>query len=182
MSEIRDSIGEWDDEEPNRIFRQGVDPSEQHARFGDHPGLSHEPIGWNVLPVMAGQEGAIERLKIATFGRPITTDRLNSLAPKENHMNIWQRIAREPNAIAGVLLGAYGLLVAFEVLVLTATQFGAVTGFAGAVVILLRWLTTPAAEVVAQQAPGQVVPVAGPALEGVKNGDPVHVRGILGKA
>lgn len=97
-------------------------------------------------------------------------------------MTIWQRIAREPNAIAGVILAVYGLLVAFEVLVLTATQFGAVTGFGGAVVILLRWLTTPAAEVVAQKAPDQVVPVAGPALEGVENGSAVHVREILGKA
>lgn len=97
-------------------------------------------------------------------------------------MTIWQRIAREPNAIAGVLLGAYGLLVAFEVIVLTATQFGAVTGFGGAVVILLRWLTTPAAEVVAQKAPDQIVPTAGPALEGVENGAPVHIVEILGKA
>lgn len=97
-------------------------------------------------------------------------------------MTIWQRIAREPNAIAGVLVAAYGLLVAFDVIVLTATQFGAVTAFGGAVVFLLRWLVTPAAEAVATKRPDQEIPVAGPALGGVPDGEPVHVYRILGKA
>lgn len=98
-------------------------------------------------------------------------------------MTIWQRIAREPNAIAGVLVGAYGLLVAFDVIVLTATQFGAVTAFGGAVVFLLRWLVTPAGEVVVQQKPDEVVQTAGPAAE-VATGAPVHaqITRILGKA
>lgn len=97
-------------------------------------------------------------------------------------MTIWHRIAREPNALGGVLLATYGLLVAFGVLELSAEQFGAVTAFAGAVVFALRWLTTPASEVVAQQKPGQVVPTAGPALDNADNGQAVHVTRILGKA
>lgn len=98
-------------------------------------------------------------------------------------MNIWQRIAREPNAILGVLVGGYGLLVAFDVLVLSAQQVGAVTAFGGALVILLRWLVTPAAEVVVQQRPDEAVQTAGPAAS-VATGAPVHahVTRILGKA
>lgn len=97
-------------------------------------------------------------------------------------MTILQRIAREPNAIAGVVISAYSVLVAFGVLELTAVQTGALGGLGGALVFALRWLVTPASEVVAQKTPGQVVPVAGPALEGVDNGQPVYVHGILGKA
>jgi hypothetical protein len=99
-------------------------------------------------------------------------------------MTILQRIAREPNAIGGLILATYGVLVAFHVLTLTAVQFGSVTALGGAGVIALRWLVTPAAEVVAQQAPGQVIPVAGPALEGVENGAAIHIQvhEILGKA
>lgn len=96
-------------------------------------------------------------------------------------MTIWQRIAREPNALAGLIAGLYGLLVAFGVLELTVQQVGACVAFWGAVVFFLRWLTTPANEVVAQQRPGETLPVAGPALDG-ENGQPVHVTRILGKA
>lgn len=96
-------------------------------------------------------------------------------------MTILQRIAREPNAIGGLILATYGVLVAFHVLTLTATQFGAVTALGGAAVIALRWLVTPASEVVAKQEPGQVVPTAGPASP-IDNGEPVHVSPILGKA
>jgi hypothetical protein len=98
-------------------------------------------------------------------------------------MNVWQRIAREPNAIAGVLVAGYGLLVAFDVIVLTATQFGAVTAFGGAVVFLLRWLVTPSAEVVVQKKPDDVTQTAGPAAD-VETGAPVHaqITKILGKA
>lgn len=60
----RDSIGKWDE-------------------IGGLQGGDAEP-GWNVRPVLAATEGVVPRLKIATFGRPITTDQLNRLAPKEN--------------------------------------------------------------------------------------------------
>lgn len=97
-------------------------------------------------------------------------------------MTILQRIAREPNAIAGVVISAYSVLVAFGILELTIQQTGALGGLAGALVFALRWLVTPASEVVAQKSPDQVVPVAGPALEGVDNGSAVYVHPILGKA
>lgn len=98
-------------------------------------------------------------------------------------MTILQRIAREPNAVLGVVVAAYGVLVAFDVLELSAQQVGAVTALGGALVFLLRWLVTPAAEVIAQQKPGEVYPEAGPAAK-VPTGAPVHVRvnEILGKA
>lgn len=98
-------------------------------------------------------------------------------------MTLLQRIAREPNAIVGVIVSAYGTLVAFGVLELTATQVGAVTALGGALVILLRWLVTPAGEVIASQPPGAAVPRAG-AASNVETGAPVHVRvnRILGKA
>lgn len=89
-------------------------------------------------------------------------------------MSIWQRIAREPNAIVGVIVAGYGVLVAFGVLELTAQQVGAVTALGGALVILLRWLVTPAGEVVAQLKPDRVTPVAGPAAE-LADGLPVTV-------
>lgn len=98
-------------------------------------------------------------------------------------MTILTRIAREPNAIVGLIVGAYGLAVAFGLFELTATQVGAVTAFGGAVVIALRWLVTPAAEVVVQQKPNEVVQTAGPASD-VETGAPVYakVTKILGKA
>lgn len=89
-------------------------------------------------------------------------------------MSLLQRIAREPNAILGVIVGGYGLLVAFNVLELTAQQVGAVTAFGGALVILLRWLVTPAAEVIAQQKPGDDLATAG-AAAAVPTGTPVGV-------
>lgn len=78
-------------------------------------------------------------------------------------MTIWQRIAREPNALTGIVIGVYGVLVAFEIIALTATQTGAVTTLGGAAVIGLRWLVTPADEVVVQQVPGKTQAIAGPA-------------------
>jgi hypothetical protein len=90
-------------------------------------------------------------------------------------MTLLQRIAREPVAIAGVLIALYSLSVAFDVLVLTNEQYGAVGGFLGAVVFFLRWLTTPSTEVVAQFPPNSDYIEAGPALSGVPNGTPVTV-------
>ncbi len=96
-------------------------------------------------------------------------------------MTIWQRIAREPNLILGVLTAGLSLAVLFGV-DLTVEQLAGIGTFLGALVALVRFVSTPAAEVVAQQAPGQVVPTAGPALEGVDNGAAVYVHQILGKA
>lgn len=101
---------------------------------------------------------------------------------KGDTMTILQRIAREPNAIAGVVIAAYSVLVAFEIIHLTAIQTGALGGLGGAAVLALRWLVTPASEVVAQQKPDEVIPVAGPALKGVEDGSAVYVHAILGKA
>ncbi|WP_210651358.1 hypothetical protein [Nocardioides sp. SYSU D00065] len=78
-------------------------------------------------------------------------------------MSLIQRIAREPNAVAGVIAAAYGLLVAFEVLALTVQQVGACVAFWGALVILLRWLVAPAAEVMVQRRPQDPTPIAGAA-------------------
>lgn len=89
-------------------------------------------------------------------------------------MTILQRIAREPNAIGGLIVATYGVLVAFDVLVLTATQFGAVTAMGGAGVFALRWLVIPASDVVVQQRPDQAEPVAGPAST-IDDGEPVLV-------
>lgn len=99
-------------------------------------------------------------------------------------MTLLQRIAREPNAVLGVIVAGYGLLVVFNVLVLSAQQVGGVTAFGGALVVLLRWLVTPASEVVVQQKPDKMNQTAGPALEGVETGTEVHARvtTILGKA
>lgn len=98
-------------------------------------------------------------------------------------MNLIHRITREPVAIAGVLIALYSLSVAFDVLVLTNEQYGAVGGFLGAVVFFLRWLTTPSAEVVVQKKPDDVTQTAGPAAD-VETGAPVHahITQILGKA
>lgn len=96
-------------------------------------------------------------------------------------MTIWQRIAREPNLILGVLTAGLSLAVLFGV-DLSVEQLAGIGTFVGTIVALIRFVTTPAAEVVAQQSPGQVVPTAGPALDGVENGAAVYVHGILGKA
>lgn len=92
-------------------------------------------------------------------------------------MTILQRIAREPNAVIGLIVGAYGVLVAFHVLSLTAGQVGAFTTLGGAVVFLLRWVTTPSAEVVAQRTPGHAVAVAGPASP-IADGSAVSVTAL----
>lgn len=98
-------------------------------------------------------------------------------------MTLIQRIARNPVAAVGLGTALYGVLVAFGVLELTVEQTGALTTFAGAVFFALRWLVTPSAEVVVQQRPGDIAPVAGEASD-VKTGAPVyaHVTEILGKA
>lgn len=85
---------------------------------------------------------------------------------------IVKRITREPAAVLGVLIAGLGLLVLFGV-PLSNEQTGGIVGFAGALVVLLRWLVTPSAEVAAQELPSGEV-VAGPA-SAVVDGLPVNV-------
>ena len=78
-------------------------------------------------------------------------------------MSLWARIGREPNAITGLILAGVSLAVLFG-WDLTSEQQAGIGIFLGAVVVAIRWLTTPAGEVVAQQKPDDVVR-AGPAAE-----------------
>lgn len=89
-------------------------------------------------------------------------------------MTVWQRIAREPVLITGLVTAFFGLLVAFGV-GLTDVQIGAVVTFIGVVMSLLRTLVTPSAEVVAAQRPDQAVPQAGPNAD-VDSGTDVVVQ------
>lgn len=82
-----------------------------------------------------------------------------------------RRITREPALILGVLVAAFGVLVAFGI-DLSREQIGAVGVFAGAVMALLRFMLTPSSEVIAQQTPDG--PVAGEAAA-VTTGSPVAV-------
>lgn len=74
---------------------------------------------------------------------------------------IVKKIAREPVLITGVVTTFFGMLVAFGV-DLTNEQSGSVVAFIGVVMMLLRAITTPTSEVVAQQKPDQATPQAGP--------------------
>ena len=91
-------------------------------------------------------------------------------------MTVVQRLTREPNLILGVLVALFGVLLAFGV-DLTETQTSAVLLLIGAVIALVRFLTTPASEVVAQQKPNEDVPVAGPAAD-VPSGLPVVISRV----
>jgi hypothetical protein len=88
-------------------------------------------------------------------------------------MTIWQRITREPAAILGLVSAAIGLAVLFGVDLSTDQTAGILT-FAGALMVLVRLVTTPSAEVAAQILPGETLAVAGPAAA-VANGQPVAV-------
>ena len=87
-------------------------------------------------------------------------------------MNVWQRLTREPNLILGVVTAGLSLAVLFGVPI-TSDQLAGVGLFVGAVVALVRFVVTPAGEVVAQQKPDGLV-VAGQAAN-VDDGTPVHV-------
>lgn len=89
--------------------------------------------------------------------------------------NILQRVAREPNALVGVVIALYSALVVFDVFHPTAQQTGALGILGGSVVVLLRWLVTPTSEVVVQDKPGAPTLVAGPAST-VPTGAPVRAR------
>jgi len=88
-------------------------------------------------------------------------------------MTLVQRLTREPNLILGVVTAGLSLAVLFGV-DLSTEQMAGVGLFLGAVIALVRFVTTPAAEVVAQQKPDQDVPVAGPAAD-VRDGTPVVI-------
>lgn len=88
-------------------------------------------------------------------------------------MTIVQRLTREPVLLLGLLTALFGVLVVFGV-DLSKDQIGSITVLAGAVMAVLRFVTTPAKEVLAQQKPGEV-PTAGKAAEFVPAGKPVNV-------
>ena len=88
-------------------------------------------------------------------------------------MNLVQKLVREPNLILGVVVSLLSLLVLFGVN-LSSEQMAGIGVFLGAVIALVRFITTPAAEVVVQQKPGEAYE-AGPAAA-VPTGTPVVVR------
>ncbi len=97
-------------------------------------------------------------------------------------MTIMQRITREPALITSAVRAVLYCGVLFG-LDLTVEQIaGVVLSLEAVLALVTRALSVPASEVVAQQSPDQVIPVAGPALEGVKDGSAVYVHSILGKA
>lgn len=78
-------------------------------------------------------------------------------------MTLLQRLTREPALLIGVVTSGLGLAVLFGVS-LTQEQLGGIVAFLGATMALVRFLTTPNAEVVAQEKPDGTV-VAGPAAD-----------------
>lgn len=88
-------------------------------------------------------------------------------------MTLVQRLVREPNLILGLLTAGLSLLVLFGVN-LTGEQMAGIGLFVGALVSLIRFVTTPAAEVAAQVDPATGDASAGPAAN-VENGTPVNV-------
>ena len=93
-------------------------------------------------------------------------------------MTLVRKLVREPNLILGVLTAALSLAVLFGV-DLTPEQLAGIGVFVGALVALVRFATTPAAEVVAQLKPGETTPEAGSAAP-VQNGTPVLVTKLDG--
>jgi hypothetical protein len=88
--------------------------------------------------------------------------------------NVITRLVREPNLVLGVVVTGLSLLVLFGVS-LTTDQMAGIGVFLGALIALVRYLTTPASEVVAQLKPGNTLPEAGPAST-VPDGTPVKVQ------
>lgn len=71
-------------------------------------------------------------------------------------MTWYQRILREPALLLAAIAAAMALAVAFGVH-LSDVQTGAVLGFFAAIAALLRFVSTPSSEVIAQQKPGESV-------------------------
>ena len=88
-------------------------------------------------------------------------------------MSFLSKLSREPNLVLGVIVAALSLAVLFGVNI-TSEQMAGIGVFVGAVFALVRYLTTPSSEVVAQLKPGNTQPVAGPAAQ-VPTGAPVEV-------
>lgn len=88
-------------------------------------------------------------------------------------MTLVQRLSREPNLILGVITTGLSLAVLFGVDI-TSDQMAGIGIFLGAVIALVRFITTPAAEVAAQVPAGKAYAVAGPAAQ-VEDGTFVNV-------
>jgi hypothetical protein len=97
-------------------------------------------------------------------------------------MTVWQRITREPALITSAIRAGLYCAVLFGLPLSDEQTAGVLLAVEAVLALVTRAVVTPAAEVVAQKPAGTVVPVAGPALDGVPDGDPVHVTRILGKA
>lgn len=91
-------------------------------------------------------------------------------------MTILDRIYREPSALLGAVTALLGILTLTQVL--APELAGAIVTAVGALVALLRYVVTPAAEVVVQRKPGARAAVAGPASS-ITDGTPVVVRKLL---
>lgn len=90
-------------------------------------------------------------------------------------MTITQRLTREPNLILGLVTAGLALLVLFGVHISDAQTAG-IGLFLAALIALVRFVVTPAAEVVVQNTPDdETPPVAGPAAT-VATGTPVVVE------
>lgn len=92
-------------------------------------------------------------------------------------MTPFQRIAREPALISGVVQATLALVVAFG-LDLTADQVATILAVTAALLALVtRALVTPAAEVVAQRLPGKTVAEAA-AGSPLPDGTPVALTAL----
>ncbi len=85
-------------------------------------------------------------------------------------MNLVKKLSREPNLVLGVVTAALSLLVLFGV-DLSTEQMAGIGVFLGALIAVIRFATTPSAEVVLQQKPSGEL-VAGQAAD-VTTGAPV---------
>ena len=88
-------------------------------------------------------------------------------------MTILTRIYREPAALLGAVTAALGILILLEVL--APELAGAIVTLVGALVALLRYVVTPAAEVVVQRKAGDRAATAG-AASPLPTGTEVVVR------
>lgn len=69
-------------------------------------------------------------------------------------MTLTQRIVREPALVLGVITAGLSLAVLFG-LDISKEQFAGIGTFLGTVFALVRFVTTPAAEVIVQQKPNE---------------------------
>lgn len=88
-------------------------------------------------------------------------------------MTLTQRLTREPNVVLGVITAGLSLLVLFGVN-LSGEQMAGIGLFLATLIALIRFVTTPAAEVAAQIDLKTGDAEAGPAAN-VANGTPVNV-------